>query len=188
LENRYRQAQNALKQAQTSLGDFNITSRVDGKVYSVLKEAGELINAQQALAQVGHADRFIIDMSIDEVDIARLRIGQKVWVSLDAYEGQVYEALISRILPLKDERTQTFSVEALFTDSPDVLYAGLSGEANIVISKKENVLSIPLDLLIEDSKVLTNDGEVEVQTGLRNLEYVEILSGIDSTTILYRPE
>ena len=86
--------------------------------------------------------------------------------------------MMSKILPKKDERNQTFKVEALFTETPKVLYPGLSGESNIIISKKDNVLTIPKNYIIGNNQVKTDNGLVTITTGLENMEFVEVTSGI----------
>jgi len=187
LKNNYEQSKNILKQAETSLQDHIIQSRMDGKVYSLFKNQGELILQQQSLGLIGHIRNFIIELAVDEVDVVRISEDQLVLISLDAYPDQVFEAKITRIYPTKDERTQTFKVEAVFTEAPPVLYAGLAGEANIVLKQKDKALTIPLEYLMEGSKVKTKDQEIDVQTGMRNLDRVEITSGIDSSTHILKP-
>ena len=188
LKSNYRQSENAVEKALTNLSDFSIKSNIDGMVYSLLKEEGELITQQSPFARIGLRNSFIIEMRIDEVDIASVQLGQKVIITLDAFKGKTFEAKISKIYPVKDDKTQTFKVEAIFVNLPAALYAGLSGEANIVITHKDNVMTIPLEYLTEDGKVITDDGEIEVKTGMRNLERVEIVSSkIDSSTKIIKP-
>ncbi len=188
LKSNYRQSENAVEKAMSTLSDFSIKSNIDGMVYSLMKEEGELITQQTPFAKIGLRNSFLIEMRIDEVDIASVTHGQKVIVSLDAYKGKTFEAKISKIYPIKDEKTQTFNVEAIFVNPPDALYAGLSGEANVVISHKDNVMTIPLEYLTEEGKVITDDGEIEVKTGMRNLERVEIESSkIDTSTKIIKP-
>jgi HlyD family secretion protein len=181
------QAQNQLAQARESLGDFVITAKMDGKVYSLGKEVGELIGGQEALASIGKPDQFVLEMQIDEVDIPSVQVGQPILVSLEAYRGEAFRAEVTKIYPTKDPRTQTYPVEGKFIDPPGRLYSGLSGEANIVLRTKENVMMIPVEYLIGENRVLTDDGEVRVETGLRSLTQVEILSGIDTSTVLLKP-
>jgi len=187
LENAYRQSQNTLAQAESKLQDYLIRSRLDGKVYSIKKEEGEFILSQEVLAQIGLAEAFVIEMAVDEVDIALIEIGQKAIVALDAYENKVFNAEVSMIYPQKDARSQTFKVEAIFTNPPDVLYSGLAGEANIIIRKKSDALTIPLSYLQDGNQVQTADGSVQVETGLRSLERVEILSGLDTNSVIQKP-
>lgn len=187
LENNYKKSQNALKKAQSDFNDYLIKAKMDGMVYSLLKNEGELISPQEPLAKIGKSDRFLIDMRIDEVDISKVIIGQQILITLDAYQGEVFEGKITKIFPQKDERTQTFKVEGQFDQAPKVLYAGLSGEANIIYAQKENVISIPMEYLIDNQKVKTVDGETIVKPGIKTMDRVEILSGIDTSTHILKP-
>jgi HlyD family secretion protein len=187
LEGGYKRAKNALEMANTSVNDHRIRSRRDGKIYAVLKEEGELLSQLEAVAQIGSLNDFLLEMAIDEVDVARVRIGQSVYITLDAYGKESFKAMLTRIIPIKDQRTQTFRVEAEFIEAPPVLYAGLSGEANILIASHEQVMTIPLEY-VKGNTVRTKDGEKEVTLGVRNLQRVEVISGLDTSDVLLLPE
>jgi multidrug efflux pump subunit AcrA (membrane-fusion protein) len=199
LESKYHQTKNqlitALKQAEnnfkTSLINtkyFTVKSKINGKIYELKKEPGELVNSQESIALVGSATRFVIEMLVDEVDIVQISKQMEVVLNLDAYKGVVFTGKVSKIYPKKDERNQTFKVEALFNKAPKVLYPGLSGEANIIIAKKKNALTISKEYLTENNTVKTNNGFVTVKLGLQNLEYVEVLSGVTKDTYIYKTE
>ncbi|SHJ43750.1 Multidrug efflux pump subunit AcrA (membrane-fusion protein) [Arenibacter nanhaiticus] len=188
LENKVLQADNTYKSAQISSQDFTIRSKINGKVYALYKNQGEIVNTMEPLAAIGSDSVFIIDMLVDEVDIVKLALGQKAFISLDAYANQVFTATVSKIYPRKDERSQTFKVEAIFNQMPKVLYPGLAGEGNIIIAQKDNALTIPKEYLLPGNKVQTDHGIVEVTVGLQNLERVEILKGINEHTSLLKPK
>ncbi|NNC94236.1 MAG: HlyD family efflux transporter periplasmic adaptor subunit [Chitinophagales bacterium] len=186
LESNYKQSINALKKTQSTLSDYFIRSRMEGRLYSLLKKDGEVVGLQEPIAQIGRHS-FIVEMLIDEVDVTRIHLRQKAMIALDAYEGVVFEAKVSKIYPQKNSLSQTFKVEAEFVEGPEILYAGLSGEANIIISEKEDVITIPLEYLLEGDKVKTDDGNIDVVCGMRNLEHVEIVSGLDTETEIIKP-
>jgi len=188
LGTQLQQAENNYRTSQIANKDFTITSKINGKVYALNKNPGEIVTTMEPLAAVGSSSIFVIEMLVDEEDIVKLVIGQRALITLDAYKSEVFLASVSKIYPRKDERSQTFKVEAIFEDPPEILYPGLSGEGNIIIAEKENALTIPRDFLIGDRKVLTDNGVVEVSTGLQNLEQVEILDGINENTYLLKPE
>ena len=94
---------------------------------------------------------------------------------------------LSKIFPKKNDISQTFRVEGEFIKHPPKLYYGLAGEGNIVVSKRSNALIIPTEYLMPNNMILTNDGEISVTTGMKNLEFVEILSGIDTNTVIIKP-
>ncbi|ULC57886.1 HlyD family efflux transporter periplasmic adaptor subunit [Flaviramulus sp. BrNp1-15] len=183
-----KQAQNNYQSSLINTKDFTVKSTINGKVYALYKEPGEIVTTMEPLATIGSATKFVIDMLVDEVDIVKITKNQKVIISLDAYKGEVFTGKVSKIYPKKDERNQTFTVEAIFDEAPKTLYPGLSGEANIVISNKKNALTIPKEYLIDDNKVKTDDGIVTITTGLQNMEFIEVISGITESTSIHKPE
>lgn len=188
LQTQVKQAANNYKTTQISTNDFRVTSKINGKIYGLYKNPGEIVTTMQPLASLGSKDAFIIEMLVDEVDIVKLEISQKVIITLDAYSSKIFEATVSKIYQSKDERSQTFKMEAIFDNPPKVLYPGLSGEGNIIISEQENALIIPKEYLIDGTKVLTEKGLLTVKLGLQNLDKIEILEGIDEETYIIRPE
>lgn len=188
LQTSVKQAQNKYQVASIATRDFVINSKMDGKIYAIYKEPGEIITSMEPLATIGSAKRFVIELLVDEIDIVRIQKTQNVLIELEAYTSKVFRAKVSKIYPKKDQRNQTFTIEALFENPPETLYPGLSGEANIIIDEKDNVLTIPIAYLIDIDKVETEEGLVTVKTGLQNLNYIEILSGISKDTYIYKPE
>lgn len=180
-----KQAKNNLQTTQITNKDFTISSKINGKVYALYKEPGEIVNTMEPLAALASKDRFIIEMLVDEVDIVKISVNQSVIITLDAYGDNVFKGKVSRILPKKDEQNQTFTVEALFENQPNTLYPGLSGEANIIIAKKDSVLTLPISY-VKESQVETKNGLQNVEIGMQNMEYVEIISGINADAKVYK--
>ncbi|MGV3630126.1 MAG: efflux RND transporter periplasmic adaptor subunit [Bacteroidota bacterium] len=183
------QSQRNLEISRSMEGDFLIKSEQDGKVYAILKEKGEMVSMQTPVAIIGDAERFEIELQIDENDIVRIREGQKLIVTLDSYKDQTFEAQVTKINPYLNERSRTFTVEARFTQKPPQLYPNLSLEANIVVSSKKDALLIPRKFLIDDGYVLRQDGKkIKVKTGLKDYRKVEILHGISKNDVLMLEE
>lgn len=174
-----KQAKNNLSLSSKSVSDFEIRSDIDGRVYSVLIEKGDLVGPQVPLAVLGSADSFVLEMQVDEYDIAKIELNMRVLVTMDSYKGQVFEAKVSKINPLMNERSKTFTVEALFTKPPKRIFPNTSFEANIVLESKKRVLTIPRRYLLKGDSVLLASGEKrKVSVGLRDFDCVEILSGL----------
>ncbi len=188
LSTRLQQAKNNYKTSVITTKDFTINSKITGKVYGLYKNHGEIVNTLEPIAAVGSATVFVVEMLVDEVDIVKIKENQKTIITLDAYNGEVFTAKVNKIYPKKDERNQTFMVEAVFDNPPKVLYPGLSGEANIIIAQRNKVLTIPKEYLIDNTKVKTEKGTVEIAVGLQSMDTVEILSGITKDTWIYKPK
>lgn len=183
-----RQAQKNLQINQTLASDYTVKSETGGKVYDVLKEQGELVSPQTPVAVVGDADEFILELQVDEYDIARVKPGQKVLLYLDSYKGQVFEGEVYKVNPAMNERTRSFTVEARFITMPPALYPNLTTEANIIIQAKSNALTIPREYLIDGGYVMTEEKEkVPVKTGLKDYQKVEIVDGLTKDDVLVKP-
>lgn len=185
LETQLKQAKNSYQASLVNATDYSVSSKIDGKVYAIHKNPGEIVSPSHPLATIGSANIFVIEMLVDEEDIVKVKQGQKVFLSLDAYPQTVFKASVHKILPKKDERNQTFLVEAIFEETPEVLLPGLSGEGNIVVAQREKALVIPRKYLIGKNRVRTKDGIVEVVTGLQSLDSVEIKKGLTASTEIY---
>lgn len=174
--------------SQKIANDFTIKSIVNGRIYDVLREKGELITSQTQLAVVGSGTQFYIELEVDENDISKIKIGQEVIVNMDSYKNEVFSAKLTHIYPLINERTHTFTVKANFVEQPKVLYPNLSLEANIVLNTKKNAIVIPKEYLVEGKYVLISEDEKkEVKTGLKDYKKIEIIEGLDSTQFIYKP-
>ena len=182
------QAGNNVKISSVISGDYAVTSKVTGKVYSLLKKKGEVVNTQTPIAVIGDANDFFLELQVDEFDIAKIQLGQEVLISLDSYKGQVFTAKVSKIEPIMNERSRSLTIEASFIERPATLYPFLTAEANIVIQTKEKVLTIPRSYLIEDSLVLLSNKEKrKVIIGLKDYQKAEVLKGLTQNDIILKP-
>lgn len=183
------QSKTSLQASSALESEFTLKSEINGVVYSLLKKQGELIGPQTALAVIGDASEFILEMQVDEYDVFKIKTGMPVLVSLDSYKGQVFDALVSKIYPIMNDRSKTFLVEAKFEKAPPRIYPNISFEASIVIRSKEKALLVPRNYLIGDTAVLKSNGEkVRVSLGLKDYQKAEILSGISENDELQKPK
>jgi multidrug efflux pump subunit AcrA (membrane-fusion protein) len=183
-----KQSQKNLQISKTVSGDYTIRSERNGRVYSILKEKGEMVNTQGLVALVGDASAFTLALQVDEYDIARVKTGQKILLTMDSYKGQSFEAVVEKIYPIMNDRTKSFTVDARFVKQPAALYPNLTCEANIVIQQKEKALLIPRNYLLEgDYILLENKEKKKVTVGLKDYQQVEILSGLTVNDYILKP-
>ncbi len=184
----YQQSVNNLKISEKQQSDFTIKSTIQGTVYSILKEQGELVSIQMPLAIVGESNRFEIEIQVDEYDITKVKPNQRVFITMDSYRDKVFEAVVERVEPFMNERTRTFKVISKFIEKPPVLYPNLTVEANVLIQTKAKALTIPTAYLIGNNKVLTGPEDTStVVTGISNMQWIEIEKGLNSNQEIYLP-
>ncbi|MEA5137866.1 efflux RND transporter periplasmic adaptor subunit [Arcicella rigui] len=182
------QSKKNLAISQTMEADYTLKSEYTGRLYSLQKEKGEMVNAQTAVATIGDANLFSLELQVDEDDIVSIKKGQVIMVTLDSYQGEAFEAVVEEIDPLMNEKTRAFTVKANFTKQPQLLFPNLTVEANIILQTKAKVLTIPRNYLIEDTYVLNEKNEkIKVKTGLKDYQKVEIISGLQAKDIILKP-
>jgi HlyD family secretion protein len=182
------QSKNNLAIAQSLEEDYIIRSDINGVIYKINKELGELVTSISPIAVIGERE-FLIEFNIDEIDITKIKKGQKVIIRMDSYKSEVYEGEVSTIYPMMNERTRTFRAEAIFIKKPAQLYPYLTLEANIVINSNPTALTIPRRYLLTDSTVLLENGKIQrVETGLMDYSTVEIKGGLTTNNKIALPQ
>lgn len=175
-----------LQMARKELSDVYILSDMDGMVFDALKEAGESVSANQALLLIGsHRDRQI-HLYVDQQDIDKVQLGQKVLLEIDAKPTHIYEARVSHIYSVMNEADQTFRVDASFEGNQSDIFIHHPLEANIITEERKNALTVPREVFDgKDSVWLSDNGKrkkIHVSTGISTLDYVEVLSGVSESS------
>jgi len=168
--------------------DFTLRSKMNGVVFSISKNKGELVTPQMPIAVIGNPNSFILEMQVDENDIMLLNLNQAIIVRLDSYKNEVFEASVTKIYPYMNERSKTFLVEARFSKAPKKLFPFMNFEASIILKKKDKALLVPRNYLIGDSLITLKGGEKrKVKTGLKDFQQAEIIQGLSKTDELLKP-
>ncbi len=170
--------------------DYTITSAVNGKVYDIVPKEGELVNTQIVLMEIGDALHFEIELSVDETDVSLIRKNQNIVYSIDAYKDIVFKGKVEEVYPRINQSNKTSKVIAsILLDSKTIIYSGMSVEANIIISENKNALVIPREFLIQGNKIkkVGSNELTSINKGASDLEFVEVLSGIDESTEITKP-
>lgn len=132
---------------------------------------------------------------LDETDLERVSVGQKVLVFLDAYQDNLITSSIASISYSPKETTSGTTYEVTIALSPSdqqSLRLGLNGTAGIVLSEKNNTLTLPagaITTVAGQSFVYLKSGQKyqkkPVRTGISNGGIVEILEGISESDHVY---
>lgn len=177
------QASNQLQIASTSRGNGLIKSFSDGVVYEVLRQTGDMIYPNQPIALVG-SGRMIAKLLVDEDDFQKVKEGQKVLITMDAYPGKTFPATLHRIYPLLNKVEQSFRVDAFFDEELPAKVYGLNIEANIVIKEKIQAMVVPKEAVRKGDTVVLKNGNkltaVKITRGVEDKQWVQVTDGIHS--------
>ncbi len=143
------QAEAALKTAATNLGYTRIVSPVDGVVVSRNVDVGQTVAASfqtPTLFTIAQdLTKMQIDTNVDEADIGRVKVGQNVEFTVDAYPDTTFKGKVSqiRIAPISVQNVVTYDVVVLVDNRELKLMPGMTANVSVIVAEANGVLRIP---------------------------------------------
>jgi len=208
------QAREALATARDQLRFSRITAPMDGTITQRNIRPGETVVPGVAATLDDRSLMIVSDLSVliakaelNQIDVARVRIGQPVTLTLDALPGRTFRAKVTKIAPAsilpKGKDVEVFPIEAtLEPEGTEVIKPGMTADVKIHIETKRRVLRLPIEAVVKEKGQhyltrVSNDPRggglarterVRVQVGARNDRDQEILSGVaDGERVLIKP-
>ena len=170
-------AEASLKRAQTQRDFMALTAPADGTIIRRDGEVGQYIPAGQAVFYLSCCAPLRVTAEVDEEDIPRVRIGQKVVLRADAIPGRVFDGQVSDITPRGDPVARSYRVRIKLAD-PKPFRVGMTVDANLVVSERENALLVPTTAVKDGAVWIVSDGKLHrqpVKTGVAGSGHTEIL-------------
>jgi multidrug efflux pump subunit AcrA (membrane-fusion protein) len=167
------------------LAEADVRAPLDGVVLVRQVEPGEVVSVNQPLFVVGDCTSFVLELSVDESDIARVHDGatgpaSEVVVSLPAYPERRFVGHVFEILPEGDRVRKTFLAKVRLQDPPLGLRSGMTSEVNVIVRARPGLLA-PASAESEGFAWIVRGGRahrVAVEVGIRDPLQLEILSGL----------
>jgi HlyD family secretion protein len=138
-----------LRLAETNLRYTKIISPVDGTVVSRNVDVGQTVAASFTTPTLFTIARDLtkmqVDTNVDEADVGRVALDQKVEFSVDAYPDRIFHGTVSqiRIAPITVQNVVTYDV-VITVDNEDLkLKPGMTANVSIIVANKSGVLKIP---------------------------------------------
>lgn len=199
-------ARNSLANVEKQLENYYITSPIKGTIAYKNNKLGDVISNFQSTnskIMVTVADNSIkkFAMEVDELDIAKVKVGQEVVIKIDALEGKEYSGEVVNIntigRPVAGITSYTVMIE--LPNHPEI-YAGMNVDAEIQISSVPNVMRVPLSAVrkgnvvyrkVKDANYQDADTSVPmgyekiiVEIGQNNSDYIEIINGLNEGDVV----
>jgi RND family efflux transporter MFP subunit len=124
------------------LDDYLVRAPTDGVVLRRDAEVGEVVDTPASLFWIGEPRPLRISAEVDEEDIARIAIGQRVLLRADAFPGRVMTAEVAQITPKGDTTRKAYRVRLTLPDDTPVMI-GMTVEANIVLREERAAVLVP---------------------------------------------
>lgn len=198
-------AQSKVDSTKESYDNYTITAPISGQVITKSVKEGDTISrnsgsSDTTLAVIYDLSQLTFEMSVDELDVRSVQVGQKVSVTADALEGQTFTGTVTNVSleSVQSNGVTNYPVTVTLDETGDLL-PGMNVDGVILLDQTEDALMIPIDSLMRGNRVYVKDDTVkeaegsvpagfravEVETGLTNDDYVEIVSGLSEGEEVY---
>ncbi|BER93272.1 efflux RND transporter periplasmic adaptor subunit [Atrimonas thermophila] len=188
LQSQLEQIQTDIEVIEKDIQDATVVAPIESTILSIEIEEGERATDETVLMVLGNVSLMRAVTYINEVDIPKVKIGQKVRISVDAFPDQTFWGEVTEIglNGVVQENVVTYPVKIKIPNPEGLLFSGMTVEADIIIEAHQDTLLLPTEAVEErDGEylvfVMGEDGKPQprkVKVGLQNESRVEIVEGL----------
>jgi HlyD family secretion protein len=190
--------------ARTNLSQTRVVAPRDGIVLTKYVDEGTIIQSGQSgfsggtsIVQLADISRVYVDTEVDEADIAQIKTGQSVSITLDAYPESPLAGMVRKVYPKAEEESNVtyvhVQVEVAAKDVSARLRPGMNATCEFLTGERRNVLNVPADAVKDENGKATvtlikdprqplwnehNQEKRAVQTGMHGDDATEIIGGL----------
>jgi multidrug efflux pump subunit AcrA (membrane-fusion protein) len=191
----------AVRNAEVQLSYATITAPIDGVIGSVSTQEGETVAAglnAPTFVTIIDLSRLQVDAYVDEVDIGKVKPGQKATFTVDSFPSREFSGKVIAIYPkaVIQENVVNYDVVVEIADKYDgLLRPEMTASVTVQLDARENVLAVPAKAVKREKgknvAYLVSNGQTqprEVKVGWKDSQWIEIMSGLDEgQTVLLEP-
>ncbi len=198
-------AKSKLESTQDNYDNYTITAPISGKVIKKSVKIGDKIakssSGNTVLAVIYDMSNYTFEMSVDELDVKSVKVGQDVTVTADAVSDKTFSGTVTNVSleSSSSNGVTNYPVTITLNDGLDELLPGMNVDGVIILDEAKDVISVPADALMRGNTVYVKDDtvkeangnvpagfkSVEVTAGLVSEDYVEIKSGLTEGQEVY---
>jgi RND family efflux transporter MFP subunit len=176
-----------LDSAEKQYGNGTVVSPVDGMVANKAATVGQVIAPGAALMAVEDINQVFAVVNIEQKDLGRVKLGQPAAVTVDAYEGKVFNGTIETMNPEAGTNSRMFRCKVKIDNPEGALRAGMFAKVQLAVGQAAEVLTVPQSaviqkqglyniFIIENGKAIRRQVEIGEVTG----ETVQIKNGLQA--------
>jgi len=181
------QKEDALLTAQQNLAEYSIRASFDGVIAGLNAKKGETVSSGSTAVTLVTKQQ-IAEIELNEVDVSKVKVGQKVNLSFDAVEDLTITGSTAEVdtIGTVNQGVVSYVVKIAFDTQDDRIKPGMSVSADIIIEAKTDVLSVSSAAVKSQSNgeqyvEILVDGQPQrkiVTTGISNDTMIEIITGL----------
>ena len=151
-------AENKLSNTQDSVDDYTITAPISGTVITKNAKVGDKISKSSSgtttMAVIYDLSTMTLEMSVDELDVSSVKVGQSVEITADAVEGETFTGTVTNVSLQSSYSNGVTNYPVTVTlDDTGSLLPGMNVDAKIILDSSGNALVIPASALMRGNRV-----------------------------------
>ncbi|MFR8015446.1 MAG: efflux RND transporter periplasmic adaptor subunit [Clostridiaceae bacterium] len=151
-------AENKLSNTQDNVDDYTITAPISGTVITKNAKVGDKISKSSSgtttMAVIYDLSTMTLEMSVDELDVSSIKVGQSVEITADAVEGETFTGTVTNVSLQSSYSNGVTNYPVTVTlDDTGSLLPGMNVDAKIILDSSENALVIPASALMRGNRV-----------------------------------
>ncbi|MCW5944095.1 MAG: efflux RND transporter periplasmic adaptor subunit [Fimbriimonadaceae bacterium] len=206
------QISSVLGDSMRQLGETEIRAPIDGVVTRKYIQEGELVASLSSfssgtpIVRIEDRTAMMVKLSINEIDVAKLRHGMEASVTVDAYPDRELKGVVKKIAPSTQEGTTNVSsdavvkyqVEVWLTDPAAFLKSGMSAKCTMIVQQVKDALQAPSEfvgkddkgafVLLKPDKPTDKPTEIRVKTGIVTGAKTQLLDGVKDGQAIIKPD
>lgn len=211
------QLQSVVSDSQRQLGETEIRAPISGVVTKKALQVGELatglssFSSGSTIVKIEDRRTMRVKLDINEIDMAKLTLGMKANVDVDAIPGKTYHGVIQKIAPSSKEPATgaatsadavvKYEVEIQILDADAQLRSGMSAKCTVDTLRRNNVLALPVEYVVREGRGAfveippanpklkgAQPERRAVVLGATTGAKVEIVSGLHQGDVVQRPK
>ncbi len=143
-------AKNQLSYANQQVSKMTVTAPIGGIITAVNNTNGDSVQQSKAVLTIVDTSSMKVKVAVDELDIEKIKQGQKAEVKFDAIKDKTYEGSVETIAQTgtTSNNVTTYDVVVAIKD-PSGIKLGMNANVNIQVESKDNALVIPSEAIID---------------------------------------
>ncbi len=207
------QISSQLRDTVRQLGETAIRAPIDGIITAKLIQEGELVaslgsfSSGTPVVRLEDRSKMLVRLNMNEIDAAKLKLGMRTRVLIDAIPGREFLGSVTKIAPSKvaagagaatADSVVRFAIEVQLEDKDSAVKSGMTAKVTVETLRKNKVLTVPADYLVTEGtnnflllpaeKGKTEPRRQKVTIGAKSNASVEIVSGANEGQELVRPK
>lgn len=186
------QARGALANAEAARAQTVVKSPIDGLVTARLMDPGAMATPGQPILTLVDIRQVWAEVSLSEEQAGKIRRGDLVRVTLDAFPGESFAGRVIQMNPAANLQSRSFTIRMQLENPAQRLKPGMFGRARFVLDRRPGILMIPREAVLESPQgettvfVVDRDAaggpsvarKIPVRVGMRQGAWAEIRDGL----------